>query len=62
MDLRWQAPGDKWGVWGLKKGVVLRTAKDGDVVPDWDSFDSVDRNTAQEGAVGKVGTLETPQT
>ncbi len=43
IDLRWQSPKEKWGFYDIARGVVLRTAEEGTVTPDWDTFLKVDR-------------------
>ena len=43
IDLRWQSPHENWGFYDIAEGILFRTARDGDVTPDWDKFLSVDR-------------------
>lgn len=54
MDLRWQRPSDPIGFYGLKDGILLRSPDQPDLVPDWESFNNVNRNKVQtEATSGK---------
>uniref|UniRef100_A0A1I8I043 Fe2OG dioxygenase domain-containing protein n=1 Tax=Macrostomum lignano TaxID=282301 RepID=A0A1I8I043_9PLAT len=47
IDFRWQRTGTPAGLFGLKPTCEVRRHGEPDFRPDWDSFDSVDRNRAQ---------------
>uniref|UniRef100_A0A1I8HS86 Phytanoyl-CoA dioxygenase family protein n=1 Tax=Macrostomum lignano TaxID=282301 RepID=A0A1I8HS86_9PLAT len=47
IDFRWQRTGTPAGLFGLKPTCEVRRDGEPDFRPDWDSFDSVDRNRAQ---------------
>ncbi|XP_064606094.1 phytanoyl-CoA dioxygenase domain-containing protein 1-like [Liolophura sinensis] len=54
VDLRWQKPGSSFGLWGLKKGVEMRSSTNPSVHIDWDTFNEIDRTTLQEQYVNAI--------
>ncbi|KAH9505053.1 hypothetical protein Btru_061527 [Bulinus truncatus] len=55
IDLRWQNPEKPIGMYGLKDGVLMRSAKNPVKKIDWDRFNSVDRHhEADKDCKGKV--------
>merc|ERR1712110_1348440 len=43
-DFRWQRPNESTGFWGLKDGVLMRSADKSFTGIDWDTFNSVERH------------------
>ena len=41
--MRWQAPDQHWGFYGIGEGVPMRSSKEPNMVPDFKKFYSVDR-------------------
>lgn len=58
LDLRWQNPSNPFGLWNLKPGVVMRSSKDPNLKPDWETFCAIDRTQVQKESVKDV--LEVP--
>ncbi|KAK3087156.1 hypothetical protein FSP39_002452 [Pinctada imbricata] len=54
LDLRWQSPDHPYGLFGLKDGMLVRSAKNPDIKADWNKFESVDRTTVQQKSVEGV--------
>ncbi|KAL8613266.1 hypothetical protein ACOMHN_001590 [Nucella lapillus] len=48
VDLRWQSPKESYGFYGMQEGIVMRSAAQPDLKPDWDEFFKVDRKTVWE--------------
>jgi len=51
LDLRWQTPDEPYGLFNLKPGIVMRSSKDPNLKPDWETFCSIDRTQAQMESV-----------
>eukprot|EP00058_Branchiostoma_floridae_P020986 XP_002606476.1 hypothetical protein BRAFLDRAFT_93267 [Branchiostoma floridae] len=48
LDLRWQHPYKPCGFEGIKDVIPMRSAKNPDLKPDWEKFESVDRTGNQQ--------------
>ncbi|CAH1232779.1 Hypp506 [Branchiostoma lanceolatum] len=48
LDLRWQHPDKPCGFEGIKDVIPMRSAKNPDLKPDWEKFESVDRTANQQ--------------
>ncbi|XP_078680911.1 phytanoyl-CoA dioxygenase domain-containing protein 1 homolog [Branchiostoma floridae x Branchiostoma belcheri] len=58
LDLRWMDPGKPAGLWGLKGSLPMRSAKNPDLVIDWEAFEAVDRNKQQQKSMDNVAGAE----
>ena len=54
VDLRWQRPGERTGIEGVKDPILMRTAKDPSYKIDWEEWENTSRNRIEIGMADKA--------
>ncbi len=53
IDLRWQNPGEPSGQEGIKEPILMRTARDPNYQPDWESWGNVSRQVGMKDVLAE---------